>query len=152
VSRIRNATDCLLLFRTALRAFNERHKPRIEQIRRKFSDNPLGKPPTDFEDLLEAHVRKYLIGALLGALNWNIVLRDDPEATNLIPEAPIVSVTHATTRYLDYFGMEHGTGKALLIVESKRLGTPLPQREKSHSSKEDRRIQPGHGGDNPRRP
>jgi hypothetical protein len=131
VSRIRNATDGLLLFRTALRAFNERHKPRIEQIRRKFSDNPLGKPPADFEDLLEAHVRKYLIDALLGALNWNIVLQEDPEATNLIPEAPIVSVTHATTRYLDYFGMEHGTGQALLIVESKRLGTSLPERKKS---------------------
>src|SRR5271166_4127749 len=101
------------------------------KIRRKFSDNPLGKPPADFEDFLEAHVRKYLIDALLGALNWSIVLQDDPAETNLIPEAPIVSVTHATTRYLDYFGMEHGTGQALLILESKRLGTPLPERKKS---------------------
>jgi hypothetical protein len=54
------------------------------------------------------------------------VRQDDVEATNLVPEAPIGSVGHGTTRYLDYFGFEHESGQALLIVEAKRLGSPLP--------------------------
>jgi hypothetical protein len=126
VSRIRNATEGLQLFRNELRKFGEYYKPKIEQIRRKYSENPLNQAPPQLDDLLEAHIRKYLIDRLLIALNWNILLEDDPEATNLVPEAPIVSVEHGTTRYLDYLGMEQGSGQALLIVESKRPGSPLP--------------------------
>jgi len=126
VNRIRNATEGLQLFRNELRKFSEYYKPKIEQIRRKYSENPLNQAPPQLDDLLEAHVRKYLIDRLLISLNWDIVLEDDPEATNLVPEASIVSVEHGTTRYLDYFGMEQRSGQALLIVESKRPGSPLP--------------------------
>jgi hypothetical protein len=126
VSRIRNATEGLQLFRNELLKFNRYYKPTIEQLRRQYSENPLNQAPPQLDDLLEAHGRKYLIDRLLLSLNWNIVLEDDAEATNLVPEAPIGSVEHATTRYLDYFGFEHESGQALVIVEAKRLGSPLP--------------------------
>jgi hypothetical protein len=135
VSSIRNATDGQRFFRNELRKFNEHHKPKIEQIRRKYSDNPLNRTPPELDDLLEAHVRRYLIDRLLISLNWNILPEDDFEATNLVPEAPVVSVAHGTTRYLDYLGMERGSDQALLIVESKRLGTPLPALKKRPARK-----------------
>lgn len=130
MSRFPNANDGQQFFRNELRKFNEHHKSKIEQIRRKYSDNPLNQTPPELDDLLEAHVRRYLIDRLLISLNWNILAEDNFEVTNLVPEAPIVSATHRTTRYLDYLGMDRETGGALLIVESKRLGSPLPALKK----------------------
>jgi hypothetical protein len=124
---VNNATEGLQLFRNELRKFSQYYKPRIEQLRHEYSENPLNQAPPRLDDLLEAHGRKYLIDRLLLSLNWNIVLEDDAEATNLVPEAPIGSVGHGTTRYLDYFGFEHETDQALLIVEAKRPGSPLPR-------------------------
>jgi len=47
VSCIRNATEGLQLFRNELRKFNEHYKPNIEQIRRKYSENPLNQAPPE---------------------------------------------------------------------------------------------------------
>jgi hypothetical protein len=49
------------------------------------------------------------------------------EYANLLPEVPLKSRDSGNTRRLDYLGLERHTDRPLLIVESKRPSSRLPE-------------------------
>ena len=132
MSRIRNADQLLTEFRRQRLIYERYHVEICERIRREYTD--LSMPADEkaaqlkaAEDtLLEAHARVFMINSLLGALNWRMDVAVEEDAANLIPEVPLTSITHNTTRFLDYLGLEHSDGRPLLIVESKRPSSKLP--------------------------
>src|SRR4030095_15094831 len=63
----------------------------------------------------------------VAALNWRLDAKPEDGLPNLIPEAPIASEEKGTTRFLDYLGFERQTNSPLLIVETKRPSSGLPQ-------------------------
>jgi hypothetical protein len=77
------------------------------------------------ESILEHHLRIYYVDEILRALNWSL----SPEAAgepNLLAELPIISPETGTTKFIDYLGLEAATATPLLLVETKRYGSPLP--------------------------
>ena len=69
MSRVRNANEFLLGFRKIRKAYEDIFAPRVAQLRSKYA----GKPEEGFLDKsLEAHVRMYVVNALLTALNWRL--------------------------------------------------------------------------------
>lgn len=130
--RVRNADEFLMEFRRRRQLYERYYIAICERIRRAYADLPM---PADekaahlkaAEDtLLEVHARVFMINSLLGALNWRMDVAVEEEVANLIPEVPLISITHKTTRFLDYLGLEHSNGRPLLIVESKRPSSKLP--------------------------
>jgi hypothetical protein len=71
------------------------------------------------EEVLEDHVRTYLIDGMLAALRWVIVPSAPDEIENMIPEAQVDPATDAR-RFMDYLGYEHAVDEPLLILEAKR--------------------------------
>jgi hypothetical protein len=63
----------------------------------------------------------------MAALNWRLDTSPEDGLPNLVPEAPVESVERGTIRFLDYLGLERETNDPLLIVETKRRSSPLPQ-------------------------
>jgi hypothetical protein len=94
---------------------------RVERVRKRYADNP-----GLVEPLLEFHERSYLIIALLAALNWRLDKGPDDKLPNLVPEAAVISAKSGVIRFLDYLGLERDTDHPLLVVESKRRGSSLP--------------------------
>ncbi len=118
MSRVRNADEFLLRFRKVRKAYEDIFAHRIAQVRAQYA----GKPEEGLIDKsLEAHVRVYVVNALLAALNWRLDQNPEDGLPNLIPEAPIRSQHSGTIRFLDYLGMERETINPLLIVETKSL-------------------------------
>lgn len=123
MSRVRNADDFLLRFREIQQAYEYLFSPRITQIRR----NCVGKQEESIlSSILEAHLRVYLVNALLAALNWRMDQKPEDNLPNLIPEVPVRSEGRGSIRFLDYLGIEKQTDNPLLIVETKRPEAGLP--------------------------
>ncbi len=127
VSRVRNADEFLLRFRKACDDYKRLFGPRVAKVRAEYAKSPVGKPPPSVDESLEAHIRVYVVNALLAALNWRLDAKPENGLPNLIPEAPIESEEKGTTRFLDYLGFERQTNCPLLVVETKRPSSPLPR-------------------------
>jgi len=124
LSRIRNADEFRLKFREIRGKYERIFGPRIAEIRRKYASGP----ERDLIDRnLEMHARVYIVNALLAALNWRMDSFPEDGLPNLIPEAPVRSADRKSIRFFDYLGLENETDAPLLIVETKRPDTPLPQ-------------------------
>lgn len=116
MSRFRNADQFLTEFRRRRQIYERRYIQMCEHVRQKYTSFSI---PTDEkatllkaeEDaLLEAHARVFMINPLLGALNWRMDVPAEEDDANLIPEEPLASLDHKTTRFLDYIGLEHSDG------------------------------------------
>jgi len=115
-------------FRTAFRGitakYREHFEPQIAELRAKYA-NPSRQDPR-LEQVLEAHVRTYVIDGMLSALRWVIVPSAPDEIENMIVEAQVDPATGAR-RFMDYLGYENGVDEPLLVVEAKRpTDFPIP--------------------------
>jgi hypothetical protein len=124
VSRVRNADEFLLRFRKIRDDYERLFGPRTAEIRKKYTESPIEKL---VDGSLEAHSRTYIVNALLAALNWRLDTSPEYGLPNLVPEAPVSSLEKGTIRFLDYLGLERETNSPLLIVETKRPSSPLPE-------------------------
>jgi hypothetical protein len=129
VSRTRNAQEFLQKYHQIRYRYDELHRQRVEAFRTSYARNT--NDITDLDDALEAHVREYYVDALLMALNWCMDVTIEDGLPNLLPEAPVRSLLTGRTRFLDYLGAENDGSVPLLIVETKRPNSPLPQRTTS---------------------
>ncbi len=132
MNRVRNANEFDLQLRRIRSDYESLYQPRIDEIRKKYADNPTGNVPPDVDNSLEAHIRQYFINAFLSALNWRFESSPKDGLPNLVPEVPIHSFSEKTIRFLDYFGMDGVQKNALLVIETKRSNSllPLPKRKK----------------------
>ena len=140
MSRVRNATEFLRLLHRNRANYEERYRPMIESARSQNAANPSRKAPPEIDECLEAHLRQYFINGFLNALNWRLELSPDEGLPNMIPELPIASLARGTIRYLDYLGSERETNKPLLLVETKRPSSDLPQRRNASFQFEAERV------------
>lgn len=126
----KNANDFLLTFRKIRDEYKFVFRDRIADIRNQYA----GQPEADILDQsLEAHVRVYVVNALLNALNWRLDKSPRDGLPNLFPEAPVRSGQSGTIRFLDYLGLERQSDNPLLIVETKRPSAILPPKEPTYS-------------------
>jgi hypothetical protein len=77
-------------------------------------------------EVLEAHVRVYLIDGILASLGWTMEAGSNPVGQILV-EQPIRERFGSSVKFMDYLGIERRTDRPLLIVETKRPGAKLPQ-------------------------
>lgn len=131
MSRVRNATEFLPRLREILANYDGRYRDFIADARAQYTNNPTGKAPPEIDECLEAHSRHYVVNGLLNALNWRLELTPFDGLPNLIPEAPVTSLTQRSIRFLDYLGAERNTNRPLLVVETKRPSSQLPRRRKT---------------------
>ena len=117
MSRVRNADESLLQFRKAFGDYNQLFGPRVAKVRAQYAKSPVGKLPPSVDESLEAHIRVYVVNALLAALNWRLDAKPEDGLPNLLPEAPIASKEKRTIRFLDYLGFERQTNSPLLIPD-----------------------------------
>jgi hypothetical protein len=117
-STVANVVDFRIQFDRAVQRYEERVEPWLEAWRRKADPEFGDRPVVDAE--LEAHIRTYVIDPLLAALNWTT---DE----NLAIEVLVRSKSSENRRRLDYLGVEADTLQPLLVVEAKRVKSPLPQ-------------------------
>ena len=61
------------------------------------------------------------------SINWHVVPDTGDQLPNLVPEAQVKSAASGRTRRLDYLGLEKETKDPLIIVETKRRRSPLPE-------------------------
>lgn len=115
MSRVRNADEPYQQLRKICADYDHFFKPRISAIREKYEKTPMGKPPRFVDDSLEAHIRVYVVNALLAALNWRLDAKPEDGLPNLVPEAPIKSEERGTTRFLDYFGLARFFCQAMTV-------------------------------------
>jgi len=125
MNRVRNANQFSLEFRKTIDRYQEIFKPQIARLREEYATFPEEEGLVD--ESLEIHIRSYVINALLAALNWRIDTSPENDLPNLVPEAPVRSVSRGTIRFLDYLGIERQTDKPLLVIEVKRPSSNLPQ-------------------------
>lgn len=121
--RTRNAEEFLERYRTIRRKYESGPVPRLADLRRIYA----GGAHVGEAALLEAHVRRHLVDKVLRALNWPISLDADVERPDLAVEVPVRSRMRGTVRFLDYFGLDRGTGRPLLVAETKRPDDPWPE-------------------------
>lgn len=128
---VANADTFALACRRLQGSYESTFKYRIAQVRAQFGKQlPQGEREVALDLLdqaLEAHARAYVVNGVLGALNWRIESLPEDGLGELIPEAPVLSLLSDTTRFLDYLGLERETNVPLLIVETKRPSSVLPQ-------------------------
>ena len=123
MSRVRNATEFLLKFRSIQNDYLKLFASHIERVRLEYTGTP---SQSNVDIILEHHVREYVVNAVLDALNWRMDQNLKDDLPNLIPEASVRSQQTGTIRRLDYLGLEKDTDKPLLIVETKRPSAKLP--------------------------
>ena len=70
MNRVRNADEFRLEFRRLCENYTYFFAPRVAAIRALYAKTPTGQTPPAVDESLEAHVRSYLVNALLAALNW----------------------------------------------------------------------------------
>jgi hypothetical protein len=130
VSGVPNADAFALACRRLHGNYQELFRHRIAELRTRFGEGLAAGERATADDVveqaLEAHSRAYVINGVLGALNWRIDSLPQDGVGELIPEAPVYSVSTETTRFLDYLGLERQTEQPLLIVETKRPSSALP--------------------------
>lgn len=114
MSRIRDAGDFWLKFRQARGRFETETKPCLEKSLAAYTSVA---EEAAADEILEAHIREYLIDDLLAALNWQ---------ANLISEAQVTSSIDDNRIRLDYLGFGKEADLPLLIIETKRPRSPLP--------------------------
>jgi len=124
MSRIRNADEFLQRFREIREKYDDLFAPSIAELRKQYVGTP---QESQLNQILEAHVRAYIVNALLHALNWRMDCRPEDGLPNLYLEVPVLSQRTGTIRFFDYLGLERETNKPLLIVETKRPSARLPQ-------------------------
>jgi hypothetical protein len=118
------ASDFRTAFRSITANYRARFEPQIAELRAKYA-NPTRRDPR-LEQVLEAHVRTYVIDGMLSALKWIIVPSFPDEIENMIPEAQVEPAAGAR-RFMDYLGYERGVDEPLLVVEAKRPSDfPIP--------------------------
>jgi hypothetical protein len=123
MSLVRNADEFLLEYRRIWEKYETLFAPRIAKIRAMY----VGESEEGFlEQCLEAHIRSYVVNALLAALNWRLDQNPEDGLPNLIPEVPVRSTLSGTIRFLDYLGLERNTDNPLMIIETKRPSSELP--------------------------
>ena len=123
----RNAIDAGDACRTARVEFEKHHLPTIASVKAKYSSRAGRAVEPSIKFMLEAHIRNYLINALLAALNWNIRPARPALLPNLVPESPVDSLRDHERRHIDYLGVDRQNDAPLLIVETKRPGSPPPK-------------------------
>ena len=123
MSRVRNATDFRREYRSIHSNYENRFARLIARVRREYVGTP---NESNADNMLEHHVRAYVINAVLAALNWRMDRQPQDDLPNLIPEASGRSQQTGTIRRLDYLGLEKDTNEPLLIVETKRPSAKLP--------------------------
>lgn len=131
VRRVRNVQEFVRRFGNGRRDYKQLFQKRIEEIRTKYARKSTEKVSPEVDDSLEYHLREYLINALLSALNWRLGSSPEDGLPNLVPEAPLRSSAKDTVCFLDYFGVEGADNKPLLMVETKRPKSPLPERQQA---------------------
>jgi hypothetical protein len=118
-----NADDFRGAVENALRRFTNRKSDWMKRYGPQFAD----KLRDNKEAILEHHLRIYFVDEVLRALNWSLT-GTDAEEPNLLAEIPIISPETGTTKFMDYLGLETATATPLLLVETKRYGSALPQK------------------------
>lgn len=127
MSRFRNVVESRSRFCRACDRYETDYRPLLDGIRAQ-TISPVATVAPDIDESLEIHSRVYLINALLNSLNWRLECSPDEGLPNLAPEIPVTSAERGTRRFLDYFGFETSTLAPVLIVETKRPRSLLPQR------------------------
>jgi len=127
LSEVRNAAE----FRIRFREYRQRYEQLYGRQRSRLS-SALAPRETQhlidgqIHEILEAHVREYLINALLLALNWRTCSAPEDGLPNLSVEVPVKSTLTNRTRFIDYLGSESGASAPLIILEAKRPVYELP--------------------------
>jgi hypothetical protein len=124
--RVRTPDQFWRQYKKARADYERTYRPQIDKLRRLYSGRGEQPPPT-LDDVLEFHARTYLVNALLAALNWRLDMQPESGLPSVAPEIAVRSQQRGTTRFLDYLGFELETNRPLLIVETKRPSTLLPQ-------------------------
>lgn len=130
MSRSRNAEDFRQKYLKIRSNYEYTYRGQIERVRAMYEYSEAAIARSYPDELLEAHFREYFVNSFLQALNWRLNISPDEGLPNLIPESPVASVSRGTKRRMDYLGIERDTQRPLLIVETKRPGSPLPERKK----------------------
>jgi hypothetical protein len=127
VSRVRNADEFWLQYQKLLGDYRRDYKPLLDKLRNQFAAGGKPQVPPALDDALEFHTRTYIVNALLAALNWRLDVQPSVGLPNLAPEISITSSERGTRRFLDYLGFERETNRPLLLVETKRPRSLLPE-------------------------
>jgi hypothetical protein len=127
VTRVRNADEFWQLYQRLLADYRRIYKPLLGRLRDKYAGGGKSQVPPALDEALEFHTRTYVVNALLAALNWRLDAAADFGLPNLAPEIPVESAERGTRRFLDYLGFEHATNRPLLLVETKRPSSLLPE-------------------------
>lgn len=123
---MRNADDFRQRLNTIRGQYDLVFKPLLDKIRNELSEDKRRRPP-EVDLALEIHKRTYFVNGLLIALNWRLDREPGEGLPNIVPEAAIESAERGTRRYMDYLGFEQQTLRPLLIVETKRPSSSLPE-------------------------
>ncbi len=124
MSRVRNADEFLLRFRRISYEYERNFGPVVSKLCSQYTSRHKKEV---INDHLEVHARTYFVNALLAALNWRLDKKPTEDLPNLVPELSVRPASTERPRFLDYLGFERGTGRPLLIVETKRPRTSLPR-------------------------
>lgn len=125
MTRSRNADDFYVKIKGIKSSYELNYRPLVERIRRKYCQLLERNASSATDDNLEIHSRNFVINEFFGALNWQI-----KGETNLTLEAQLISKERATRRFLDYLGFERETLLPLIILETKRPNSNLPDLKK----------------------
>ena len=123
-----NASDFRSAVNAALIRFANRRKGWMNRHGPRFADKVRGSKNAT----LEHHLRLHFVDEVLRALNWSLT-ETAAEEPNLLAELPIISADAGWTKFIDYLGLDAATSTPLMVVETKRYGSPLPKHPKSTS-------------------
>lgn len=124
MTRVRNAGEFLLKFQKVRIEYEDLLENSIAQARETYTGT---HRRAISDNISEIQVRICLVNALLASLNWRQDISPKADIPNIISEAAVLSEERGTTRYLDYLGLERATNNPLLLVETKRPSTRLPE-------------------------
>lgn len=127
MSLSRNADESLHHFAQARGAYERSRRHLLESLKGDLLADLTDAALPLVDEALEAHVRVYIVDALLDALNWRQHTEPGGPEANLVIEASIRSLETGTRRFLDYLGLDTDERHALLIVETKRPSARLPR-------------------------
>lgn len=136
---IANADDFRAAFSSAHVQYEVTFRPQLRQLEEALADGTL-KRTALIDESREIHAREYIVNSFLAALNWRMTSAPTEGLPNLVPETAIASEDRGTRRYMDYLGIEAGTTRPLLLVETKRPRTELPRLANGDSTTPPERI------------
>jgi hypothetical protein len=127
VTRVRNSDEFWQRYQELLAYYRRVYKPLLENLRNQYAAGGKSQMPPALDNVLEFHTRTYVVNAFLAALNWRLDVQADFGLPNLAPEISVESAERGTKRFLDYLGFERETNRPLLLVETKRPRSLLPE-------------------------